>query len=296
MTNHLSSEFLTTRELAELLRIKERKVYELAASGDVPCSRATGKLLFPRQAVEAWIMRNSSGLRVGTDAGRAQVFAGSHDPLLEWALRESRAGLATYFDGSLDGVERFANLGALAAGMHVYNPADGGWNEHLVERRFGRNPVVLVEFAWRARGLLVASGKQAAFLGIASLRGRRVVPRQPEAGSQALLEHLLEAEGLTPDDLELTALARTETDAALAVAEGKADAAFGLRGLAGQFRLGFVPLIRERFDLLVERRSWFEPPMQRFSEFCRSEAFRQKAEDLSGYEVSGFGRVHFNGP
>ena len=28
--------FLTTREVADLLRVKERKVYELAASGDIP--------------------------------------------------------------------------------------------------------------------------------------------------------------------------------------------------------------------------------------------------------------------
>ena len=44
-------QYLTTKELAELLRLKERKVYDLAAAGEVPCTRATGKLLFPRDAV-----------------------------------------------------------------------------------------------------------------------------------------------------------------------------------------------------------------------------------------------------
>ena len=55
------TQYLTTRELAELLRIKERKVYDLAASGEVPCSRATGKLLFPREAIDAWLQRHSDG-------------------------------------------------------------------------------------------------------------------------------------------------------------------------------------------------------------------------------------------
>ena len=55
-------------------------------------------------------------------------------------------------------------------------------------------------------------------------------------------------------------------------------------------------MLRERFDLLVERRTWFEPEMQRLVEFCRSDDFRRKAEELRGYDVSGFGRVHFNGP
>ena len=41
-------DYLTTRELADLLRIGERKVYDLAANGEVPCVRAVGKLLFPQ--------------------------------------------------------------------------------------------------------------------------------------------------------------------------------------------------------------------------------------------------------
>jgi molybdate-binding protein len=183
----------------------------------------------------------------------------------------------------------------VATGLHLHEPGTGGWNRDLVAARFADAPVVLVEFAWRQRGLVVAAGQEAAIRAIADLRGRRVVPRQAEAGSQALLEHLVSSSGLAADAIEFTVPARTEADAALAVAEGKADAAFGLQGLARQYRLGFVPLIRERFDLLVDRRAWFEPPLQALFDFCRSDGFRRKAEELEGYDVSGFGRVHFNG-
>ncbi|NIP83903.1 MAG: helix-turn-helix domain-containing protein, partial [Gemmatimonadetes bacterium] len=37
-------QYLTTREVAELLRVKERKVYDLAAAGEIPHRRITGKL------------------------------------------------------------------------------------------------------------------------------------------------------------------------------------------------------------------------------------------------------------
>ena len=101
MTEDLPA-YLTTRELADLIRVKERKVYDLVAAGDVPCSRATGKLLFPRDAVLAWIDR--AGENADEVRERPPVVLGSHDPLLEWALRESGCGLASLFDGSLDGV------------------------------------------------------------------------------------------------------------------------------------------------------------------------------------------------
>jgi putative molybdopterin biosynthesis protein len=48
-------DYLTTKELAELLRIKERKVYELVSDNLIPVSRVTGKLLFPRDIIEAWL-------------------------------------------------------------------------------------------------------------------------------------------------------------------------------------------------------------------------------------------------
>ncbi len=293
--SQLASEYLTTKELAELLRVKERKVYDLAATGQIPCSRATGKLLFSRAAIDAWLASKSAGIPADVALTRPNVFLGSHDPLLDWALRESGAGLATFFDGSGDGLERFTKAEGIATGLHLYHPESDTWNEATVRSRFANAPVVLAEFAWRERGLIVLPGGKPRIRGLNGLKGQSIVPRQAGAGSQRLLEHLLVKESLASHELRFIAPARTETDAALAVLEGKADAAFGLLGVARQYRLTFLPIMRERFDLLVERRAWFEPPMQRFIRFCQSPAFTGKAEELQGYDVNGFGEIHFNG-
>jgi putative molybdopterin biosynthesis protein len=290
------AEYLTTKELAELLRIKERKVYDLAASGEVPCSRAMGKLLFPREAVNAWLVRRSSGLECLTPAPLPSVFLGSHDPLLDWALRQSQCGIATYFDGSLDGIERFTQREGIATGLHIYDPDQDDWNTPIVRDRCGTLPVVLVQWATRLRGLILAETLERPVTSLADLKGRRFVPRQAEAGAHALLLHVLAQAGLAPGDLDLLPPVRTEVDAALAVLEGKAEATFGLAALAAQYRLRFLPVVEERFDLLVDRRAWFEPPLQRFLAFCRSEAFASRAQELEGYDVSCFGTVHFNGP
>ncbi len=289
-----SDEYLTTRELAELLRIKERKVYDLAASGDIPCTRALGKLLFRRVAIDAWLARHSGG-ETGEPAVFPAVFLGSHDPLLEWALRESDSGIATFFDGSVDGLERFANAEGIATGLHIYDGETKQWNIPAVEHRFPGKPLVLVEWAWRERGLIVAPGNPAGLSGIADLEGKRVVPRQAEAGSQLLFDHLAAEAGLDATAIEFTRTTRSETDAALAVLDGQADTAFGLWSVARQYRLDFVPVVRERFDLLVWRSEWFEEPFQKFLELCWSDAFAEKVESLDGYNVGNLGLVHYNG-
>lgn len=289
------SEYLTTTELAELLRIKERKVYDLAASGKVPCSRATGKLLFARTQINSWLADNSSGFSITVPKPRANIFLGSHDPLLEWALMESRSGLASFFDSSFDGLERYQNHEGIATGLHIYDAASNQWNVPVVAERFSHEPAVLVEWAWRSRGLIVASGTRDEFKNITSLAGKRFVPRQAEAGSQQLFNHLLAAAGITPDQLELISAARGETYAAQAVQEGKADAAFGLEALAKQYQLDFIPLTKERLDLLVDRHFWFENPMQNLLSFCAQKPFRTRAAELGGYNVSNLGHVLFNG-
>ena len=90
--------------------------------------------------------------------------------------------------------------------------------------------------------------------------------------------------------------ARGEADVALAIGEGKAEAGFALETVARQFRLGFVPLFRERYDLALWPRDYFEPPLQKLLAFCRSPAFSTRADELGGYDVSGLGAVHYNGP
>jgi len=288
------TEYLTTRELAEMLRIKERKVYDLAASGQVPCSRAMGKLLFPRREIEAWLARESSGGGEAKTLRRPAVLLGSYEPLLEWALRESGCGLATLLDGSLDGLDRFARGEGVASGLHVFDPENGEWNIPVIRSRFAGAAVALVEFAWRERGLIVAPGSESAYVDPGALKDRRVVPRQGGAGSQVLLLQLIGKAGLQTTDVIWTDTARTESDAALAVLEGKADATLGLRAMAEQLRLGFVPLLRERYDLLVDRAAWFDPPLQCLVAFCHSPAFAAKATEYAGYDVSGFGTVRFN--
>ncbi len=291
-------DFLTTREVAALLRVKERKVYDLAASGEIPCRRLTGRLLFPRAEIDLWLSAQSEEPRARTrNTPRPDILVGSHDPLLDWALRESRSGIASFLDGSLDGLERMHRREAGVASLHLYEPEEDTWNRAHVLRLLGEDPVVLLEWAWRERGLIVAPGNPHMVNGLRDLKGLRVVPRQGAAGTQVLMALLLAREGIEPSALSvLDPPARSEADVGLVVAAGKADAGFGLLAVARQLRLDFVPVIRERFDLLVWRRAYFEPPMQRLLAFCHGEAFRDRAADLGGYDLGGFGTVHYNGP
>lgn len=295
------TEMMNTREVAQYLRVKERKVYDLVRKRRIPCTRVTGKWLFPKPLIDLWMARNTEapGLGPGALAPPPAVAVGSHDPLLEWALRESRSGLAHMAGGSLDGLKRLAEGQAAMCGLHVYDAESGGYNAPVVAKACAGLDVVLLEWAWREQGLVLAEGNP---LGIGRLpdlaaKKARLVGRQAEAGSQLLLLHLLVEAGIALAELTLLEQpALSETDLGLAVLEGRADAGLAVAAVARQFRLDFLPLHRERYDLLLRQREYFEEPAQKLFAFARGEAFRVRAREMTGYDVSGLGRVVYNAP
>ena len=283
-------DYLTTREVADLLRVKERKVYDLAAADEIPHRRITGKLLFPASEIRAWI--EGSGSLVPED--RPAVITGSHDPLLDWAIRDSACGLATLFNGSREGLACFSGHRAALSGLHI--PEETGWNVASVSE-LGVTDAALIGWASRKRGLLVSRDAAHDIHSVADLKGKRVVRRQPGAGAAALFSRLLQEAGLSEEDLQSSSgFAHTESEAAGAVASGDADAALGVEAMAKQYKLGFVPLTDEHFDLLIDRKSYFTDPVQRLLNFTRTQQFQDKAAKMGGYDLSPLGRVRWLSP
>jgi len=286
--------YLTTAEVADYLRLKERKVYDLVRQGAIPCVRVTGKLLFPRQSIDLWLMNHLEG-----DQARARpvppVLAGSQDPLLEWAVRESGSQLALLCQGSGDGVRRLLDGQAMLAGLHLLDGDSGGYNEPARLGLGGMRDLVMVRWARRRQGLLLAPGNP---LGIRSLADLacpevRVAHRQPDAGASRLLAWLLER--IRAERLHFTAHpSLSEDDLALAVRQGEADARLGVEAAARRQGLDFLPLHEECFDLAHRRRSYFEPSLQRLLAFARESRFTERAAALGGYEIGELGRVVYN--
>jgi putative molybdopterin biosynthesis protein len=288
---------LTLREAAAWLRLSERSLYELARQRRVPAAQLGGKWLFPRALLERWLAGQADPPGVEARIAPPAILAGSHDPLLDWAVRQSGCGLALRGGGSLDGLEALARGEAMVAAVHLIDPDTGTFNEPAVRAALAGRGAVGVVWAWREQGLIVPPGNPLGLGIVADLArpGLRVIGRQRRAGSHALLLHLLaEAElrldqvGFLPDP------AMAEDEVAAAVAEDRAAAGFGIRAAAAARGLGFVPLLQERFDLVMDRRAYFEAPVQALLGFTRGLAFAARAGRMGGYDTAGTGSIAFN--
>ncbi len=127
----------------------------------------------------------------------------------------------------------------------------------------------LVNFVTREQGLIVRHGARIRGVHDLARPGVRFVDRAPPG----------DARDPAGADLQVAA----------AVAEGRADAGFGLRAAAARYRLEFVPLATERYFLAAARATLRGTPFQDLQQVLRSAEFRTAAARLPGYDASQAG-------
>lgn len=292
------SPYLSTEQTAAYLGIKERKLYDLVASGAVPCSKVTGKWLFPRAALDRWIeagLAHPPGFIAETPP---PIIGGSHDLLLEWAARRSGSGLALLSEGSEAGLARLERSEVAMAAIHLHGEGDDtGVNEKAVSAARGLHDVVMIAFARREQGLLLAPGNP---LNIGSLQDAvdaraRFGLRQKGAGAQLLLHALLARAGVDAGGLACAVTPYpTGQDLALGIRAGEIDCGIATGSVAATHGLAFLPLTWENFDLVMRRRTYFERGPQALLAQLRSADFPRHARALGGYDVAEAGTVRFN--
>lgn len=292
----MQPDLLTTDEAAIYLRLSPRKLYELLAKGAVPCTKVTGRWLFPRAALDRWVMAGLITSAAFAHATAPPIVGGSHDLLLELTLRESGCGLASLPEGSEAGLQRLARGEVMVAAIHLHRPdgADEAANIEAVAAAPGLHDAVVISFARREQGIVTAPGNPLKLSDIASVAKSRarLAQRPPGAGAQLLLLALLARANIAANDLALmTPVCATGMDIAQAVRSNRADCGIATRSVALAAGLNFLPITWEHFDLVLRQRDYFLPGPQALFEFMRTAALRERAMEFGGYDVDAIGAV-----
>jgi putative molybdopterin biosynthesis protein len=291
-------QLFTTAEAARYLRLKERKIYEMVAEGTVPCTKVTGRWLFPKAELDHWLASSVTRPAGMSRPQPAPIVAGSHDPLLEWAMRESGCELATLAVGSEAGFTRFVAGETIAAAMHLHALEDPEADANLatVAGRSDLQDAVLVAFCRREQGLLLAPGNPLKIRSIDDVIAKRarIALRPKGAGAQLLLLSLLRRAKAAFDTLvSVSPVCPTGPDIAQAIRAGRADTGIATRSVANSAGLDFAPVVWEPFDLLMRQRDYFHPPMQALIRFLQSEELAARAREMGGFDLSPAGTVRF---
>ena len=231
------------------------------------------------------------------EIARMLVITGSHDPLLDEVAdimrRRWRDSLvASSHVGSMGGITAIKRGEAHLGGIHLLDEATGTYNIPYLNKYFPEGGVTLVECVERLQGLMVARGNPKGIKSFADVAGINYVNRQKGSGTRILCDYLAKQIGL--DTATIRGYDReeyTHTAVAAAIAAGTADAGMGILSAAKIYGLGFIPVCKEQYDLLVAENALELKPVKRLLEVLKSKEFARRLQKLGGYTLKNPGEV-----
>jgi putative molybdopterin biosynthesis protein len=219
---------------------------------------------------------------------------GSHDmtiDLLNSLLKEKTGGrihISSSNVGSLGGLLAVKRQTAHFAGSHLLDTATGDYNLSYIRRYLPDMPVALVTLVHRWQGFMTPLGNPKKIEGIGDLARPDVVfvNRQNGSGTRILLDYELMKAGILPERIVgYNNEEYTHMNIAMAVASGAADTGLGIHTAAKALSLDFIPVTRERYDLVIPRAYLTDEKIQLLLDIIRSDEFKEKALAMGGYEV-----------
>ncbi len=296
--------FISTREVADLLKVNEKMIYSLVSEKGLPATKITGKWLFPRRLVEEWLELNivnppAQVAALSTDTGRL-LLAGSDDPLFQKTLslfHKKYDDMVAFFAnvGSMGGIKTLRRGLCHIGVCHLLQDDNQEYNFDFAEQELENSPV-FINFSRREQGILVQRGnpKNISSIGDLSRNDVQIVNRPLGTGTRLLLDYEIARSEIAANQIKgYERVVTRHIDAGLEILAGNADAAPAIRAVTGMLNLDFVPLRWERFDLLISRERFFERGIQNFLGILQEKEFVELADSFVGYDISLSGKMIF---
>jgi putative molybdopterin biosynthesis protein len=300
----MPAEMMSTKEVARYLNINDKQVYALIREGGIPATRATGKWIFPKKLIDEWIettARNglSQARQKGAAVSGALLAAGSNDPILDilqTTLRRRHPDLYIFSanTGSTEGLAAL-NLGHTdIAWAHLWDQESGEYNTPFVPSLLPRIDAVVVNLFHRDIGLIFAADNPLSIRNIDDLQqpGVRFINRQAGSGTRLLIDYHLKKAGIGTDIIiGYENEVFTHLEVGLAILSHQADVGMATGSVSGMLGLSFLPVAKERFDMILDKKTYFEKGVQSFIDTIRSDAFRKGVEKLGHYDFYESGKI-----
>jgi putative molybdopterin biosynthesis protein len=300
----MSSELMNTKEIARYLDIHEKQVYLLIKAGKIPCSRVTGKWIFPKKLIDEWIQTSArdslqhARKKINQNEG-ALLASGSNDPVLDMLLTAAKKdhpdfNIFSANTGSVGGLQTLNTGLTDVAFSHLLDPQTGDYNTpYLKQYCPDQNPVV-VNLFYRQVGFLVVKAKANIFKGWDSLANKKIrfINRQVGSGIRMLLDNELKKRGISSGNISgYDNEVYTHFEVGLSLVSYEADVGIASAAVSKILDLHFQPLISERFDMILDKNTFFQPVVQTFIETLQSIQFKNRVEKIGNYSFKDAGRI-----
>lgn len=303
---------LSTQEVADILHVSKSTIYELIRRGEINSYKIGRKVRFTQDDVDAYIARSrheqsvqpvrrielSSALLHPPAAGGSGLVISGQDVLLDILanyLHQSGIPSQRCYLNSFEGLLSLYEGKVAAAACHLYAAEEKAFNVPFAKKLLPGIPAALINLSYRSQGFYVAAGNPKEIRGWRDLARRdiTILNRCPGSSARILLDGQLRRLGLDARTVKgYEREMRSHLTMAAAIAGGEADLAIGTERISRQIEgLDFIPLLEERFDLVVRREFLETEDAEVLLKILRSGAFQKEIRHFSGNDYRDIGKI-----
>ena len=229
------------------------------------------------------------------------VIEASHDLALELLINKLKAAcpemkIKLNHSGSLGGLVALQKGRADLAGIHLLDEETGEYNYPYLKHLLPGRKMAVVHLAYRVQGLILAKNNPKRIRSLEDLRRREVtlINRQTGSGTRVLLDFELHKLGIEPSKVNgYEHEVNTHIAVALGVSRGEADVGLGIQAAAESNGLDFLPLLKERYDLVIPKEKYKSMAMAALLKIIKSADFKEVVANIGGYDTSKTGSTTF---
>ena len=301
---------LSTQEVADILHVSKSTVYDLIRKGEIHSYKVGRKVRFTQDDVDAYIARSrhehstrpvknidthSTLLTPDADEQPELIISGQDvvlDILANYLQQEGVRTARTYLN-SFEGLLSLYQGNIQVAACHLYDGKD--YNTSFVRSLMPGVPAVLVNVSYRTQGFYVQKGNPKGITGWEDLVRQDISVLNRRAGSSAriLMDTQLKRLGISAARVKgYETIMKSHLTMAAAIAAGEADLAIGTERISRQIEnLDFIPLLEERFDLVIKKDLLETREMQTLLKVLRDPVFRKEISHFSGNDYRDMGKI-----
>lgn len=299
---------LSTQEVADILHVSKSTIYDLIRKGEIHSYKIGRKVRFTQDDVDAYIARSRhehstrpvqridthSTLLTPPEQDTPALILAGQDVILDilanylqqFGVRAGRTYLSSF-----EGLLALYQQKVQAAACHLF---DGeGYNGSYVRSLMPGVPAVLVNLSYRTMGFYVQKGNPKNITGWQDLRRQDISILNRRAGSSARIALDIKRKELGISRISgYDRIMSSHLTMAAAIASGEADLAIGTERISRQIDgLDFIPLLEERFDLVLRGDSLNDPAVKKLLEILSSPVFRREVAPFSGNDYRDLGKI-----
>ncbi|NHC38676.1 helix-turn-helix transcriptional regulator [Bacillus sp. MM2020_1] len=299
----------TIEEVSQLLKVSKLTIYDLIKKGEIPVFRVGRQMRMDAKDLDNYISNNKTNQgttppaqelhqqRMEPRASKNIVISGQDiilDILGKHIEKSSTYKALRSYSGSLNSLISLYNGECEIVSLHMFDGDTGEYNLPYVKKILVGYSYILINLVSRKAGFYVQKGNPLHITSWADLNQEdvKIINREKGSGARILLDEQLRIHNISSKNIN--GYEHEETNhlsVASAVSTGIADVGVGIEKAAKIVGIDFVPLITERYDLVILKTPENEKLIQIVKETLSSQLFQSEINSLGDYEISQTGSI-----